>query len=892
MTHYERESMYAILNLLTTLAYDPISNLKLKLRAGEDVVTKFTPSEGPKRASNAFINSLLKDNFKLQRNETDSELSEWSETGSDDEDEKEKNESKTSNQSNATLLPGVVSTLRPPEKPVVFKTLRIENPEKWLRDNVQNSWWADEVTSVGVISTHPTANFCMLWQNHLCEKSLGFIKPRPYSLISEYCLLREIFWMFLNPVDCKFFKIDKNEIIVRPNVTLPSTMPESLNIFLNDILRAANILFHLKSDHQKATQLSAMAHTLETYFNAAQPYLDRIQEFVLEQEAKVLMQQETYTVVIFHDRLRPHKKMLEMLWDIHATSVLSEEKFPPHVCASHLIASLHHHVLNSCAKEKKNLAIDLLICSLKMFLEIFEVWWTEARLDDLKHEFLMEIVEENEREIIKPRPLVKSREKSFYLNDSVSKRITSDPIVSTMLSYSEKASFTLDIISKLNRVHEMRQIIKNSASLYEEFVQRIESEVAKFSQHQEDAEEVSNSTEEKADDKTLNNRRLVDDIRSGMIANDEQLLLLAFEPTFALLNNDKKAAVETENLYTKLNKSTEFMLLPIERSVQQTLTDLLEKKIAIADTFVMNIYFQEFNVEQHLQEIRKVFFLSNELSNFFHSKLFPQMDIDDCSWANPYLLTVAFNDAISSGNRQHSSTLFSVEVAPTFSHSVFDIIDGITIYFVNVDLDNVFTPDVMKKYNEGWFAMLELKWSSLTDYFTAFRFLLKIKWGQQILLNLSFPNFFKHRLPYASMQMVDLVIKRLALTRFAMLHSINSLHNHLMEMLQGLSLQLDTKVAQSRTVSELISHHDSFVSTFHVSSFLGIESSKIYGLILETLKLAKVLKNEWSNVTAFANLDETGSVDTISLRDLNVNAIEIEKAFGVCEYELKSLLDI
>lgn len=142
------------------------------------------------------------------------------------------------------------------------------------------------------------------------------------------------------------------------------------------------------------------------------------------------------------------------------------------------------------------------------------------------------------------------------------------------------------------------------------------------------------------------------------------------------------------------------------------------------------------------------------------------------------------------------------------------------------------------------------------------------------------------------MQMIDLVIKRLALTRFAMLYSINSLHNHLMEMLQGLSLQLDSKVAQTKTVSELISHHDSFVSTFHVKSFLGSQSASIYGLILETLKLAKVLKDEWHNVAAFASLDETGSVDTFTLRDLNANTIEIEKAFGVCEYELKVLLDI
>ena len=140
--------------------------------------------------------------------------------------------------------------------------------------------------------------------------------------------------------------------------------------------------------------------------------------------------------------------------------------------------------------------------------------------------------------------------------------------------------------------------------------------------------------------------------------------------------------------------------------------------------------------------------------------------------------------------------------------------------------------------------------------------------------------------------MIDLVIKRLSLTRFAMLHSINSLHNHLMIMLQGLSIQLDAKVAKAQNISELIFYHEAFVLAFHENSFLGPESANFYGLIIESLKLAKVLKDEWNNVNAFATLDESGNADTLSLNDLNTNTIEIEKAFGACEYQFKVLLDV
>lgn len=124
-----------------------------------------------------------------------------------------------------------------------------------------------------------------------------------------------------------------------------------------------------------------------------------------------------------------------------------------------------------------------------------------------------------------------------------------------------------------------------------------------------------------------------------------------------------------------------------------------------------------------------------------------------------------------------------------------------------------------------------------------------------------------------------------------MLHSINSLHNHLMVMLHGLSLQLDAKVAKAQNISQLIACHESFVDTFYAKAFLGPESATLNAIIIETLKLAKVLKEEWATVTTFAALDEAGSIDTISLQDLDNNAMEIEKSFGVCEYQLKFLLD-
>ena len=83
-------------------------------------------------------------------------------------------------------------------------------------------------------------------------------------------------------------------------------------------------------------------------------------------------------------------------------------------------------------------------------------------------------------------------------------------------------------------------------------------------------------------------------------------------------------------------------------------------------------------------------------------KLFPQMEANESSWANSYLLTSAFNEAI--GGRLNSlQFLVQVNRKNALNH-VLDAIDEIVIY-VNMNhqqnIDNIFTSKVIQKYNEG-----------------------------------------------------------------------------------------------------------------------------------------------------------------------------------------------
>lgn len=125
-----------------------------------------------------------------------------------------------------------------------------------------------------------------------------------------------------------------------------------------------------------------------------------------------------------------------------------------------------------------------------------------------------------------------------------------------------------------------------------------------------------------------------------------------------------------------------------------------------------------------------------------------------------------------------------------------------------------------------------------------------------------------------------------------MQQTITMIFNHVMVSLQSLSIQFEENVAKTNKITDLIALHDEFVQNFHSKALLGKGSRKIRGIVSELLKLAKVVTNEWHNIVTFYELDSTGQTvdDSISLTKLHINTIEIEKAFKICEKQLKDLL--
>lgn len=239
--------------------------------------------------------------------------------------------------------------------------------------------------------------------------------------------------------------------------------------------------------------------------------------------------------------------------------------------------------------------------------------------------------EDGSHEIVQ-RLLVKNKAKSFYVSTVISNRITKDSIIQMIIFYSLKAGYTLNIIARLDMINEIRTMNNKApdTTLYGDFMKIAMKEVEGFAVNQEKKEELKEIVEEKSENK----KKISLDILEDILDEGDEFLMLAFQSTFDLINEQtdsvdesSTATVKYLELYEKLNQASDW-LLPIENSISKTIEHLLRQKISIAERFVMRIYRDEFQVEKHLQDLRNVFFLeSNELMRFFYTTLFPDVII-------------------------------------------------------------------------------------------------------------------------------------------------------------------------------------------------------------------------------------------------------------------------
>lgn len=213
------------------------------------------------------------------------------------------------------LIPFGKGVLKPPEKKSILVEFDPSTAIDWQQKNVQKPWWR-------------TTNRCEV------------------TVLSEWCLLREIIWTLqLNPIEhsagisnpaqsekiSRFFSLNPiaNEIVVKSDVSLANMSAESLQSILFEFSSIATKLYRFRKFFATVFQPPAVnrflesvqlaPHSIQCYAHGINDFLQIISKAIGDLEIEFIQQEftETYTVIYLYNRLLPHFRMVDILYDIH-----------------------------------------------------------------------------------------------------------------------------------------------------------------------------------------------------------------------------------------------------------------------------------------------------------------------------------------------------------------------------------------------------------------------------------------------------------------------------------------------------------------------------------------------------------------------------------------------
>lgn len=393
LSHSEHHIQWSILHFLLEVTQNPVAGLKKRLLANDfdefqilpgDALPSPTTDDVPKTGVRAGSIDQNPSEFGYYNDESD--LSDWTDSELDENDDDGAADEilvPFKSPSTKPALPpkpvAIVTKLEPPKRSLNYKKFDSSFATVWLKENVQSDWWRKTETSCPVTSTkHQTATFCDYWNQLLARASSNHIKLERISTVSEYCLAREICWMFVRPATMKFFRLESGDRIrLQHNISIPSVTLKGMRSFLREFVEKMTIMHMLRQFCVKVQggndSTTIPPHTIEAYAAEISKCLEKITRIIIEKEKAIMTQLPgtVETVLELYNYLRPHFQFLEYLWIIHKTSVVDWHKYSNHVCSSHLLAGLAMRIVKARNNEMAALACALYIRSLKAYLGEF-----------------------------------------------------------------------------------------------------------------------------------------------------------------------------------------------------------------------------------------------------------------------------------------------------------------------------------------------------------------------------------------------------------------------------------------------------------------------------------------------------------------------------------------
>lgn len=243
--------------------------------------------------------------------------------------------------------------IQPPQKPLTYIEFDTSNSLEFLRTNIQPAWWSTEY-QMPVTSALDQANFCQFYRKQLTTLSGGLLKSPPVTIVSEWCLMREIIWMLLcepaavvceTSVSAKtntttsqphiiklsaFFSlnISSQEITVNRHVSLSSVTDEGIQNLLMVFAKYMTYLYRFRvffaSVFNLSNRIGAPPYSVECYAIALREFTESITEFLLKKESE-LIENDPMTdlsIVRLYNELNEHFRLLNYLYDLHKSCYL------------------------------------------------------------------------------------------------------------------------------------------------------------------------------------------------------------------------------------------------------------------------------------------------------------------------------------------------------------------------------------------------------------------------------------------------------------------------------------------------------------------------------------------------------------------------------------------
>ncbi|BFG01927.1 uncharacterized protein DMAD_01569 [Drosophila madeirensis] len=774
--------------------------------------------------------------------------------------------------------------------------------EKLLPQQIHSHWWRQNIhIHTKPPDSDPLSNFAISHVQFLNKQSLGLVQHPLPNTTTERCLLREIIFMFISPVSCCFFEVDKQRCVirVRPNVSICSVTADGLKAALeSELLPALADMWQLRQTIDKLTLRHNGQHiigTLECFANGLRDLLQPIKRSLLAYEERVL-NEEHVSLIQFIRHMHKHFRMLQLLRYLSSKAVLPSG--PPHLRCAYLLSQLYQQT--RMHKPHQKLAIALLLVSLNAYCKIFDGWWRRAKLEDRQSQFIVERwmpqgEDAASDESWDGRVLIRQRqlgEQESAENRQIFKKLQGCPFYQLLLEHSLTSSETQDLLASVNLLGDMLATTNEIRSrFYDELHAQLFVQLRVYGETEGDTQLANSHMGQEPSEQLAFEEQLLSSVED--IKNTDLLSLL----TQSVRKKQQERERERERqrqpqrrpppagAVEVLQRLEHITQLQLKDVLSEALKEILLRRQSLANQCAIKAIKVELELGESVRFLRHVLLLeADHLLRPYYTKLFREIEAG-ASWAQVPLLNMELYDLLlpQYADMAGRAIVRIISQMQASSSKVYEAVEAIELEFDLFEhVQRIVTPANLQTYNSVWRLMLKVKWAA---------------WKLENMVFIRRPR----RDIYAPLDLLGLTVRRLEILRFWLMYLNNSLHTHIMQVV---SQQFEPQIDKCRNIRELSTLHEQYMRQLSSHCLLNDEAAAFRIALEQLFHLVFVLDMEWTSCSSYladahplaldvssdGDGDDEGNAKCLQYLALN-QVVEIEMTYIRCHQTLAEILN-